>query len=413
MLVLVAVLLSALSLRAPLTSISPIAVEIHDEIGISVETISYIGSMGPLLLATAAVLTGYVMKHLPVPVLAITAAAGLAAVLVSRSGSWGSATFVVSSAGVYLMIGVLNAVMPAFIGVRYNASTVTRVMALYASLIAVGTSVAPLVARWSVDSVSWRVSSMFWAGVASASALMFVLLWTKDRVSVHWEKSSAAAASEPAEFTDTVIENRRGTGTQPRPARDSIELVVWFGVAAFNAFAMFAWLPRLLTEHMGMSPNHAAWLLSLYALMAVPTGLITPVILRDRSRFKTVIAIGLCCFAVGYVCLALASLWSVVVGVVIGGSGQLLYSAGLVRVADIERDARTAGVSGKVQGVGYAVGAAGPVMFGYLRELEISWAASCIAFAVLSLCALLLLRGSKPYYPLRLPADSAIDSRPG
>ncbi len=382
---LLAILVCALSLRAPLTGLSPISGEIFADLGVPLLVIGYIGSAGPLLLALTAMMSGYLMAVLSQRLLAISATALLALAIIGRSLAWDGTAFVLSAALVYVAIGILNAVMPAFIGTRFGVSQVPLVTALYASVIAVGTSIAPLLARWSVETSSWRLSSALWAVAAGSACVLIAATKQPNR------PASALGAQR----------NRRRTRPSPRtrPSGDLIRITLLFAITAFNAFAMFAWLPRILLDRNGVGASQSAWLLAIYALMAVPVGLVTPLLLRKRSRFTSVALAGLLCFVVGYVFLSTGYVWAPLAGVIIGGCGQLLYSAGLVKIADLERESKVSGISGKVQGIGFALGSLGPVVTSALYELDGTGTTVCLLLAVLPSAALLILRRSKKAIP--------------
>lgn len=123
-----------------------------------------------------------------------------------------------------------------------------------------------------------------------------------------------------------------------------------------------------------MGPAEAGGILSPFAAIGIPAGIIVPFL---ASRLENMTWFSLSCVmasTVGYVGLPIAPgvatwLWAVMAGI-----GQFLFPLVLVLIGLRSRNhSISLATSGFVQGVGYSVGALGPLVVGLLREISGAW----------------------------------------
>jgi MFS transporter, CP family, cyanate transporter len=151
-------------------------------------------------------------------------------------------------------------------------------------------------------------------------------------------------------------------------------LAVVFAVAGFNAYATFAWLPTILHDIAGTTPAEAGALLSLYAAMGLPAGLLVPVIAARYGKVRLLIAIAIAMFIVGYLGLLLVPTSATWLWVALIGLGPLLFPLTLVLVNLRSRTHSGAvALSGFVQSVGYLIVAIGPLAVGLLHDATGGW----------------------------------------
>ncbi|RIJ53850.1 MFS transporter, partial [Clavibacter phaseoli] len=146
--------------------------------------------------------------------------------------------------------------------------------------------------------------------------------------------------------------------------------------SSFNAYAMFAWLPALLQDTAGQTAVESGVLLAVFGFMGLPTAIIMPLLAARMRNVGILIQLGVLFFVVGYVGLLVAPAAAPLVWVAAAGLGPLLFP--LVFVL-INLRTRTHGgvvaLSGFVQGIGYSIGAIGPLLFGVLHEATGGWTA--------------------------------------
>jgi CP family cyanate transporter-like MFS transporter len=147
-----------------------------------------------------------------------------------------------------------------------------------------------------------------------------------------------------------------------------------FGATSLNVYAAFAWLPEILIDIAGVSPAQAGVLLSLYAGMGIPFSLLVPVLAGRMRSVAPLIALGLVFYVLGYGGLLLAPAALPWLWVALAGAGPLLFPLVLVLVGLRSRTPEgTIALSGFTQGIGYTLGALGPLLVGVLHETTGGW----------------------------------------
>jgi len=260
---------------------------------------------------------------------------------------------------------VANVLLPPLIKKHFDAH-LGLVTAGYVTAMAAGTVLPPFIATPVSDAAGWRISLGVWVLTGAVALVSALALARRQR------------AGQPA--------RRETTAPVPPPSRARSRavwgLAVLFSVASLNVYTVFAWLPHYLTDRIGSSADDTGRLLSLYAFAGVPSGVLVP-LLVPRLRSGTVpILLSAAAFVTGSLGLLIApSLWPALwVGCT--GLGTALIPLTLIminlRTATPEQSVAT---SGFVQGVGYGVGALGPLAFGALHSLTGSWTASLVMLA--------------------------------
>jgi CP family cyanate transporter-like MFS transporter len=163
-----------------------------------------------------------------------------------------------------------------------------------------------------------------------------------------------------------------------------------FAVAAFQTYVMFAWLPAMLQERLGMTPTETGVMLAIYAAIALPMGFFIPRLVARLQNLFPLIAIASGFFVIGNAGLWLVPATATVLWVVIAGAGPMLFSITLVMIAF--RTTTQAGaviLSGMVQGVGYALGALGPLLVGIMHGASNDWTGEFVLIVAVGLLPLI------------------------
>ena len=173
-------------------------------------------------------------------------------------------------------------------------------------------------------------------------------------------------------------------------------MALLFATPTISVYAMFAWLPSMATELAGVDAAQAGALLGAVAICGVPSALIVPVLAVRLKSVTPLIVLGLALFVAGFAGFLFAPtaaplLWSVFIGL-----GPLTFPLTLTLINLRTRSQVGAvALSGFVQGFGYVIGAAGPLVFGLLRDATGGWTVPIVfllATLVLSVPSLVVLR---------------------
>jgi CP family cyanate transporter-like MFS transporter len=308
----------------------------------------------------------------------------LIAILLAVAGQSGRALgtnveiFLLLSLLTMLGLGLGNVVLPPLVK-KYFPDRVGLLTALYVTLFAISTAVAPQLAVPISEAAGWRVAVGVWSIVGVAAALPWIVVLIQNR-------------AERRALTGPTYHRPPAPGPRIRPWRSPIGwgLALIFAGCSSNTFALFTWLPAVLIDR-GFTPTAAGSMLALYAIIGLPTSLVVPLIVARTPRpFPIGVAFTLM-FAIGYGGLLLAPSTSAPLWVVVFGLGQGTYSYALLMINKRTRTTAGSGaLSGFAQGVGYALAGLGPLMFGLLHDFSGSWTAS---FALLCGCLLALTAG--------------------
>jgi MFS transporter, CP family, cyanate transporter len=251
-----------------------------------------------------------------------------------------------------------NVLLPPLVK-RYFPDRIGLMTAIYVTALSVSTFVPPLIAVPVSDAADWRVSLGMWAVVAAISIVPWIALL------VHPRRQAPAALPEEAE-----------PGLLRYALRSPLAwaLAIVFAVAGFNAYALFAWLPPMLHDIAGTSPAEAGALLSLYAAMGLPAGLLVPILAARYGRVHLLIAVAVASFVAGYLGLLFAPSFAPWLWVSLAGIGPLLFPLALVLINLRTRTHSGAvALSGFVQSAGYLIVAIGPLAVGMLHDATDGW----------------------------------------
>jgi CP family cyanate transporter-like MFS transporter len=361
LLALVGIVLVALNLRTAVAVFSPIVDEIGRDVPLDSVSIGVLGALPPVCFALFGLLAPAISRRLG---LELTVVVGLVAMVVGHLLRAGSDAVVVFGVGTVLSLagmGLGNVLLPPLVK-KYFPGRIGPLTSLTTVMLSISTGVPSLVAAPLADSAGWRVAIGAWAAVA-------VVALVPHRRDTRREREAAAALDQVEEAPAAV------TG---RVFRSPVAwaLVGIQAASSFNAYAMFAWLPALLQDTAGQTAVESGVLLAVFGFMGLPTAIIMPLLAARMRNVGILIQLGVLFFVVGYVGLLVAPAAAPLVWVAAAGLGPLLFP--LVFVL-INLRTRTHGgvvaLSGFVQGIGYSIGAIGPLLFGVLHEATGGWTA--------------------------------------
>lgn len=357
-LALVGIVLVAFNLRTAVASLSPILVQLEAEIPLNPAVVGFLGMLPPLCYAVFGILTPMVAKRIGLEAALITSLVALTIGLLGRGVAGSALWLVAASALTFAAIGVGNVLLPPLVK-RYFPDRIGLMTTIYVMAMSVSTFTPPLIAVPVADAAGWRVSLGEWALIAAISIVPWIVLLA------HPKRKDRAALPEEAD-----------RGQLRHALRSSLawSLAVVFAVSGFNAYAAFAWLPTILHDIAGTSPAEAGVLLSLYAAMGLPAGLLVPVIAVRYGRVRLLIAVAVAAFVAGYLGLLLVPTWATWLWVALAGLGPLLFPLALVLINLRTRTHSGAvALSGFVQSVGYLIVAFGPLVVGLLHDSTGGW----------------------------------------
>lgn len=372
------ILLMALSARLAVAGVSPIISQIATDLPFDAVSIGILGMLPTAGFALMGFMTPQFLRHFRLEPLLLIAILLAVAGQLGRALGTSVAFFLLLSLLTMIGLGLGNIVLPPLIK-KYFPDRIGLLTALYVTLFAISTAVAPQLAVPIAEEAGWRVAVGVWSLVGAAAALPWIIVLVRDG-------AERRANARPARNSQPV------PGPRIRPWRSPIGwgLALIFAGCSSNTFAIFTWLPAVLVDR-GFTPGEAGSMLALYAIIGLPTSLVVPLLVAKMRRPFPIGMSFTLMFAMGYAGLLLAPGTSSPFWVVVFGLGQGTYSYALLMINKRTRTTAGSGaLSGFSQGVGYSLAGLGPLMFGLLHDLSGGWIAS---FALLCACLLALTAG--------------------
>lgn len=404
LLALAAIVLLAAGLRTAVAAVSPVAERIGDDIPLDHILLGVIGAAPPLVFALSGLLAPLLSRRLGLDGAALaTVVAGIIGHLL-RAVAPEAITLTLGTAIALLGAGVGNVLLPPLVK-RYFPHRLGSVTAAYLTIMSIGAALPPVIAVPLADAAGWRFSLGVWAATSVAALVPWIGLLVR-----------RPGGAEPLDAAAREAEEEPQPGLSRALLRSPIawSLALLFGASAFGAYAAFGWLPLLLTDTAGVSDATAGALLGVFAIGGLPAGLLVPVLAtRPRAVFWLVIA-GIALFAGGYAGLLVAPAAAPLLWATFYGLGPLVFPLALTLINTRTRThAGSVALSGFVQGVGYVIGAVGPLLVGALHDATGGWTAPLIAMLASVLlavpAAVVLRRGGTVEDELaaRVPARGA------
>jgi CP family cyanate transporter-like MFS transporter len=357
-----AVVLVALSLRGPVSSVGPLIEELRTDLGLGGAAVALLPTLPLLCFAVlspiAPGLSGRLGLHR-----AVLAGAALLVAGVALRGAGVVGLF----AGTVLVgagIAIANVLLPAVVKEDF-ADRLPLATALMSSSMAVSASLGAGLAQPLRAATGGALSSLaWWALPAGAGAVAWA-------VYAHGHRLVAG----PAGMTRVLP-----------LLRDRVALAVtaYFGLQSLAFYTLLAWLPSILRDA-GVSAGGAGAMLAVAAILGAPAAFVVPrraVRRADQGRWVLLIAAPT---AVGLLGLLLAPtaapwVWSVLIGLGTGAAFPLALTILLLRARDSQQAAR---LSGAAQGAGYVLAASGPFVIGLLHDAVGSWTPSLLLMLAL------------------------------
>lgn len=363
----VSVLALALNLRAAASSIGPLLAEIGQGMDIGGGSLGFLTSLPGLIFGVLGLFAVRIGKRLGMSATLLLCAGALVFGIGLRAWVDNAWLFLILSILGLTGIAVANVLMPAWIKVHGERSTVTLMTVYSVCVVAAGAIgaafTAPLAQYFSTvlqPDLGWRVALSFW-GLLAIVPMVLWLVVTK-RVGYDFPDAATPAAGPQQIFRS--------------PA--AWAMTAFFALQSTQVYVQFGWLPQIYRDA-GVSANEAGLLLAATAMVGLVGSIIMPTVV-DRARHLWVwpVSFGVLS-AVGYLGLLLWPaegrwLWAVALGI---GGMAFATSIALIPARSVDHVV-TARLSGFVQPVGYILAGVGPMLVGVFYASAQSWTSSLV-----------------------------------
>lgn len=369
-----AIILTALTLRAAVTVVPPLISTINEDLPLSASTIGILGMLPTAAFGLFGFLTPYVIRRAPLEKLIVLAIfvgiiGQIARVLVPNTP-----LFLLFSVVAFGGLGAGNVLLPPLVK-KYFPTKIGLMTALYVTSISVGTALPAQLSVPVADATSWQFSLASWAGISTIA----LIPWLVALISPSTTPASANPSKTPHAVVVQTPVIHSAVATAPVPKMNlwrsptAWGLTFMFGCTSLNTYAMFAWLPEILTGA-GLDRGQAGSMLALFAALGLPLSLGIPIIAAKMPNPFPAVVVMLACFVMGYMGLLLSPAEGTWIWVALAGLGPGTFPLSLLLINHRTRTQLGAGVlSGFSQGMGYALACTGPLFFGLLHQWTGSW----------------------------------------
>ncbi|MET8424327.1 MFS transporter [Nocardia sp. NPDC004860] len=377
LLVLVAIVMSALTLRVAVTAFTPLAARIGQDIGYSTAVVGVFGMLPTAMFALGGLLTPVLSRRLGLETTALVAMLMTGVGSVIRAlvpATWELLAF---SALALAGMGVGNVVIPPLVK-RYFSDRLAALSSVYIVMVQLGTVFPALIAVPVADAHGWRLSLGMWAALAFAAALPWIAVLRVRRD--HARVDTTELPSEAVESTGKVWRSPVAWG-----------MAFMFGMTSLITYSLFTWMPTIFSDA-GASASFGGSMVGIFALIGLVAALSAPIVVgRMANPFPVVIGCAVF-FFIGFAGLLLAPMSAPLLWVLAVGLGPSTFPMALTLINLRTRTgAGSAALSGFTQGVGYSVACVGPLLFGALHTMTGGWLAP---FGFLVVAVLILMAGA-------------------
>jgi MFS transporter, CP family, cyanate transporter len=386
---LVLVVLVALALRAPFTSVAPLLEQIQHDLGVSNTFGGVLTTLPVVCLGAFAFVAPKLRQRFGDEKVVVGC---LVVLLVGNSlralGSiWALlAGTVVVGAG----IAVANVALPGLIK-RDFPHNVPVITAVYTMCLTLGGALAAsvVVPIGTALASAWRAP----LGLLAVPVLLALVI--------------------------SVFALRRSSGAPPLPSRPgrlwrnplAWQVTVFMGLQSAMAYVVFGWLPTMLQSR-GMSAELAGLALGVQAAVQAVGSMTVPVLcrrFRDQRPIVVVLAVLVVLGFTGILVGPVAWLWPATVALGLAQGAAFGLALTLFGLRSPDSDTTTA-LSGMAQGGGYLIAAAGPLLIGLLHDLTGGWIAPLVL--LLACTAAWLGAGLLAGRPVQVPSVIGGVTRP-
>ncbi|MEF2968123.1 MFS transporter [Paenibacillus sp. M1] len=403
-LLVVAVMLTASTLRAPITGVGTLIGEIQADTGLSHTFAGMLTTLPLIAFAVFSLAAPKLSARLGMERTLLYSMILMTGGILLRSLPTVSALFG-GTALIGIAIAIANVLVPGLIK-RDFTLRLGLMTSLYTSLMNLWSAAASGISMpLSRTALGWRGALTCWFILSAVTALVWLPLARRHRVSRGPAEGAAAngrgatsagstavtpaagSASGPA--AESAADGTRRSGTVWRSAI-AWQVTIFMGFQSVMFYIGVSWLPEILHEQ-GMSMDKAGWMLSLMQLFSMAGSFLMPLIASRMQSQKWLAAGSSAFFLVGFGGIwlgpaALAPLFITLIGLGSGTTFSLVILFFALRTRSSEQASQ---LSGMAQSLGYLLAAVGPTLFGFIHDLSGGWAAPLATITAVSVATIL------------------------
>jgi len=379
LLVFAGIVVVALGLRSAATAVSPILLTIENDIPFDALSIGLLGMLAPFTFAIFGAVTPALARRLGLEWSVIFAAGVIAVGELARALSHDTASFLAWTFFSLAGTGAANVLLPPIVK-KFYPDRIGGMTTIYGFMAVLGSVVPAYLAAPIASGADWRISIALWGYIAVLALFPWVGQIIKER----------GRATHLQQVSNVGV-----TGRVWR-SKTAWAITTSFAIASFNCYIMWAWLPIMLQERAGMSESESGLMLALYTAMALPNSIIAPLLIVRAKSVSWLVLFGMAVIIIGALGLWLLPATLTWLWVALSGFGVIFFTISLVLInLRTTSPAGAVALSGMTQGVGYLIGAFGPLAVGLIHSLTSDWTLEFViilATALVGIFPMMVLR---------------------
>lgn len=353
----VGIVVVAASMRTAVASVSPILALIGNDVHFTPFTVGILGMLSPVAFSVFGLAAPWFARRVGLEWALMIGVFLIGVGQILRAFSSETNAFLGWSVVALAGIGASNVLLPPLIK-KYFPDRVAFMSALYVSVAVASTMFPPLLSAPFAEAINWRFSIASWSIIAFVAIIPWAALLIRRRsvdkptLPHHTHKITRLVWKSPTSWAITL----------------------GFAIASINAYTSFAWLPMMLQERVGMTAAQTGSSLAFYVLLGLAPALFAPVLVARMKNVSFLYYLSSASLVAGTTGLLLIPHTATLLWVALLGLGPLLFPVCLVLINYRTRTQEgSVALSGMAQGVGYAIGALGPLGVGLIHAATPSW----------------------------------------
>lgn len=347
----IAIVLVACTLRAPFTGVGSMVNLIQKDLGLSSSGAGMLTTIPLLAFAAISPFVSNLCKKFGAGHVLLGSLLILTVGILLRNLGGGTGLYI-GTAVVGIGIAVGNVLPPAIIKV-YFPKKMGLMTGLYSSFLSVGSSIASGVSVPLALAFGWKTALSVWLLLVIPTFLICL----------------------PNREIQIAEEGASSSGSHIYRSPLTWWITFYMGVQSLVFYAFAAWMASII-QAKGFDSATAGLFVSAFMMLGIPTSFLVPILAgKMKTQSGLGVSIGLC-YVVGATILLLADSVPLLILAILccsfssGGSISFIMAAFGLRTKNGE-DAST--LSGTAQCLGYLLAAIGPVFFGKLFDSTQSW----------------------------------------
>lgn len=369
-LLVIAIVLVASTLRAPLTAVGPVVDQIKSALSISNSTAGILTTIPLLIFGIVSPFVSRISAKLTMSKTVLLSTIIVILALVIRI-SGGFPIFIIGTILLGIGIALGNVVLPSYVKWKFPLQ-VGLMTGLYSGTMNFTAGLGGGLSFPLSELGGYRLSLAFWL----IFAIIAIVLWLPQMRSGSKQEKAVLKEIEHKDVRKFKITRSKLAWT----------VALMMGFQSMIFYTVVAWVPSILVDR-GLDQSTAGYLLMLNQFAQVPMTFIFPILASKMKNQKLLVTIVSALFIVGFLLFFSQSFFLLIIGMILAGFG--MGSGFSLCMTFFSIRARTSdgsiALSGFGQSIGYFVAAVGPFLVGLLHDTTGSWLSGIVSLVIMGI----------------------------